>query len=799
MKPGELIYLYRGWVRAKPMRETLAAVGIAIGVALVFATIAANLSISSSANRIITSLAGTAQLQASSRDPNGAPERTLHLPGVSVSANALEAPITLSHGERVIATEIVGAGPGVVMLNPTIGNVAPSDGLMLPSNLAVALGVKRGQSVAIAARGRATVEVVQQILGSETVGALSESRIAFAPLGYAQRLLGLPGRVSTILVHADNLKVAEASLKRAVEPGMEVTNSATDTALLNEALKPQDQSTSLFALLGILVGVLLVVTTTMLSMADRREELAELRLLGYSPKQLVQIVLSQGFILGGASSLVGVAGGWVLAVTAFRANPAYLASAFPFGSGTVVSIPLAVGVWFAGTVLACLCVSVALAGHGPAARVDARTRRRSLAIAVGLLAGSLTMLTILPLLSALLLAGALFLAVPAWLSGATRLADRDVKWPMIAAGSIRSSQVRSIGLAATAAVGVFGAVIAQGTHADLLKGLERGYKQYVESADVWVSAPSDDLATSPFPERGLATKIQRVPGVRSVRPYYGGWIDMATHRVWLIARSSHRILPLGQVIQGDAITAEWRLREGGWVATSDQLARTLKAHIGGFVTVPTPTGPERYRLAATTTNLGWSSGVLFLPASDYVRYWPGAIPTALEIEGHPNLATIQRITGPGLSVQMSSDRARIADALPRQGLQRLSQIAWLLVIAATLAVALALCASMFQRRDEFASLGLQSFKPRQIQWILAWEAILVTGSGAVLGALAGMYGHFAADRYLHDTTGYPIVWSLGLPTVVLTLSAVAIVTALVLIVPGRSAARSPLRLALEGR
>jgi putative ABC transport system permease protein len=152
-----------------------------------------------------------------------------------------------------------------------------------------------------------------------------------------------------------------------------------------------------------------------------------------------------------------------------------------------------------------------------------------------------------------------------------------------------------------------------------------------------------------------------------------------------------------------------------------------------------------------------------------------------------------------LSVQASSERAMIADALPRQGLERLSQIAWLLVIAATSAVALALCASMFQRRDEFASLRLQSFTPRQIQKILGWEAILVTGSGALLGALAGMYGHLAADRYLHDTTGYPVVWSLGLTTVILTLLAVSFVTILILIVPGRTAARSPLRLALEGR
>jgi putative ABC transport system permease protein len=799
VKPGKLLYLYGGWVRANRVREVLAAGGIAIGVALVFATVTANLSIGSSANRIITGLAGSAQLQATARTPNGVPAKPIVLSGVSAAANVLEVPITITHNDRQIATQIVGAGAGIVVLNPMIGNVPPTEGLMFPSSLADSLGVRRGDVVTITARGRAIRQVVQRVLGAETIGVLAESNIAFAPLSYTQRLLDVPDVISTILVRAEpgKIGVAEASLKRSLEPAMEVTNSKTDTTLLGEALKPQDQSTALFVLLGILVGVLLVVTTTMLSLADRRQELAELRLQGYAPRQLAQIVFSQGIILGAASSFIGVAGGWVLAVSVFRSNPAYLASAFPFGSQTVISIPLAIGVWVAGTLVACACVSVSLAGKRSTTMSIQRSRLSGIALV--LLAGSLLALSAVPLIAALLLAGALFLMVPVWLATVVRFADGEAKWPMVAAGSIKASQLRSIGLAATAAVGVFGAVIAQGAHSDLLKGLERGYAQYVGSANVWVSAPSDDLATTPFPERGLAGQIRGVRGVTAARPYYGGWIDMGSRRVWLIARSSPQIIPAGQIVRGTASVAEQRLRQGGWIAVSDQLAHTLGVHIGDPVTIPTPRGPRRYRLAATTTNLGWSSGVLFLPSSEYVRYWPNPTPTALEIDGNPNLSVVQRIVGPGLSVQASGQRASIANALPRQGLERLSQIAWLLVIAATVAVALALCASMFQRRGQLASLRLQSFTPRQIQMILSWEAALVVGSGALLGAVAGLYGHFAADTYLRESTGYPVAWSTGFPMVLWIVFAVAIVTVVILVAPGRSAARSPLRLALEGR
>lgn len=274
---------------------------------------------------------------------------------------------------------------------------------------------------------------------------------------------------------------------------------------------------------------------------------------------------------------------------------------------------------------------------------------------------------------------------------------------------------------------------------------------------------------------------------------------MAGRRVWLIAHSSPILLPSGEIVQGNEAIAEQHLREGGWVVLSDQLARAISAQIGSTVTIPTPAGPKMYRLAATVTNLGWSSGVLFLPVIDYMRYWPLPAPSALEIDGQPSLDEIQRVVGPGLTVQTSSQRAVAADALPRQGLERLSQIAWLLVVAATLAVALALSASIWQRRSELASQRLQSFTPRQLQTILACEALLIVGAGAVLGALAGAYGHFASDRFLRDSTSYPVAWSLGLPTMIGTVILVAVATVLILAVPGRIAARSPLRLALDGR
>ena len=619
MTLGKLLFLYAGWVRGKPTREALAAFGVAVGVALVFATLTANQSIGGASDQIMGRLAGSAQLQANARSPEGVEEASLNLrstpAGVAETAFALQASAAIiSHGKTVV-TQLLGVSPAAVTMNTAVADVPfATNGLVLPAALAAKLDVTNRAIVTVAARGRATRVPVQAVLGTETIGPLAYSLIAAGDLQYVQRLLGLPGRVSLILarVKPGQQATARAALAQRIGPGMEVTDASSEQRLLAQALLPQNESTSFFALLGVLVGVLLAGSAMMLTMADRRDELKALRLQGFSRRQLVAIVISQGVILGATASLAGVAVGYVLAISLFAGSPDYLASAFPLGTQTTVSATLALGVWAGGVAITCLCVAPAL--RRPRRLHEAPHKGlQMLACGVVLAAGAM-LVGSRSLVSAALLTAGLLLAVPAWLGGVVRAAE----WPswsarlrrlVIAAGSVRALETRAIALTCTAAVGVFGAVVAQSTHRDLLAGLERGYARYVGSAPIWVTSPGDDLATSSFPAGSLAERIARLPRVKMVRPYYGGWLDDAGRRVWLIARNPG--VPAGELIQG-------RQPRPGTTALSLQLAHALHAHLGTRITVPTPQGAQRLTVVATTTNLGWSSGVMFLsPATTH--------------------------------------------------------------------------------------------------------------------------------------------------------------------------------------
>ena len=102
--------------------------------------------------------------------------------------------------------------------------------------------------------------------------------------------------------------------------------------------------------------------------------------------------------------------------------------------------------------------------------------------------------------------------------------------------------------------------------------------------------------------------------------------------------------------------------------------------------------------------------------------------------------------------------------LARQGLSRMSQITLLLMIAAALAMAAAIGAGIWQRRASLASLRIHSFTPWQLRAVLTFESVLVLGTGGLVGALAGIYGHLLCDRYLRLTTGFPGAVRRGRPS-----------------------------------
>ncbi len=844
MRPYALFYIYRNRLRVHGAQELLAGIGVMVAVALVFATLVANSSIAGSAAQVIHTVVGPANLQLQARDPNGFDERLLprveRLTGVKQAAELLEQDARICRTPtHCVAINLAGTDLGLALLDELahtlpISTLEPG-GIALSKTTASALDIStqaHNAPVSLGLRGQATSLKVAAVLGPEAIGALSQAFVATIPLANLQKLAGLQGRVTRILVQTEPGHEAQvrAELKTIAHGRLTVAPAEQDLTLLRQALRPSSQASAFFAAIAALLGFLFAFNAMLLTVPERRQTIADLRLSGTRRTAIMQMVFSQALCLGIAASLLGLLAGYALSSGFFHQSAGYLAQAFTLGSGTVIGkLPVLLSL-LGGILATCLASAIPLLDLRRGRAVDAvyfeegepgnmlsRQAPRNLACAAGLLLALATaMLVLLPsraLLACIVLALTVVLAIPLIFTGvlgaAQTLSERTDRFTIlpVAIMSLRATTLRSLALAATGAVALFGSVALGGARDDLLRGIEGYIHNYVDGANLWVLNPSDSTAVEPLPTT-YAARIDQIPGVSHVTPFQDGYLNIGKRRIWIVARppaASQAILQ-SQIVNGNATTAAAEINKGGWIAISQQLASEHHVGVGNILVLPTPSGEVPFKIAATTTNLTWSPGAILMNTIDYSRVWSTSAPTALGIDLRPGtnlpatLAAITHTLGPknGTVTLTPSVRATRTSAVAREGLSKLNDISTLLLLAAIIAIAAALTSAIWQRRASLAGLRLSGTAPRRLRRILLTEATLMLTAACLIGAAAGLYGEVIIDSYLRHVTGFPVAriatgWR---PLEIFTL---VIATILIIVsVPGWLASRVPPKLALEG-
>ena len=845
LRPAALIYFYRRRLRAHGAQEALAAVGIAAAVALVLASAIAQGSIAASTRAVVRAVVGPANLQLRARGPDGFPESILQrveaIPGVERATPLLERTVQITGPDgHLVSVYLAGATTSLGVLDG-LGRTLPLDalapgGIALSPEPGAVLGLTQGDvhrtPITVLVRGAAQKLQLNALLGHETVGALAHAGIGVMALTSMQALLGQPGRVSRILVQAAPGRRSDVARRLQALAGrsLSVAGAEQDVELLRQALRPSEQASDLFAIIGALLGFLLAFNAILLTVPERRQAIADLRLSGTRRSAVVQLTLFQGVCLGAAASAVGLGVGYLLARWVFHASTGYLTEGFTIAGGTVVSTTTVALAAVGGVLVTCLATATPLldlrrgrardavyaAGGVPGNALSAGARRWLLTLALALAAVAGVLYAWAPsaaLFASIALALATVLMVPvaftAALAGAHALSERmpRVATLAIALGGVRGTTLRSIALAATGAVALFGSVALGGARANLLSGVHRFAHSYAADAPIWVSERGDTgQATGQL--AGDEAWIERVPGVASVQRFQGAFLTVGPRKTWVIARppgGANRVLAT-QTIGGASVAAiaERRLAEGGWVALSQQIAGEHHAGVGQRIVLPTPTGDVSYRVAALTSNLAWPPGAIVMSTNDFTRAWRSAAPSALAVDPTPGRSAAavrreiaaSRPDGSGVEVATAAEREAKIDTLTAEGLSQLGIVSTLLIVAAILALAAALASSINQRRIALAALRLTGAPPARLRRILLVEAALMLGAGCLTGAIAGVLGQFVIDAYLRHVTGFPVSAGGGgvraVEVCLLVLAAALVVVA----VPGWRASNAPPALAL---
>ena len=177
-----------------------------------------------------------------------------------------------------------------------------------------------GQEVEVAfenGKGRFRVVGLATSLTQTSFGGAS---LLFFERTEAQQLLGMDGQITSIVVQAEEGLSPEALLERieaVLPPGLTAaTGEQQEQSVVEEletALGFFNTALLVFAAVAILVGAFIIQNTFRIIVAQRLRELALLRAIGATSRQIVRMVATEAALVGVVASALGVGAGILLA------------------------------------------------------------------------------------------------------------------------------------------------------------------------------------------------------------------------------------------------------------------------------------------------------------------------------------------------------------------------------------------------------------------------------------------------------------------------------------------------------
>jgi len=637
-------------------------------------------------------------------------------------------------------------------------------------------GFKVGDKVRVLTQ---TSPGVYTITGIATWGSadspLGATITAFDP-ATAARVLGQPGKVNELDVQAKP-GVSQDTLVTRIQdaihtPGVEVVSGLSVTAEGQQAVQQSMSFVGTFLLafgfIALFVGAFVIFNTFSIIVAQRLRELAMLRAVGASRRQVTGSVLGESLVIGLVASVTGVAAGIGLAV-ALKKGLAALGFVIP-ATGLVISArTVAVGL-LAGTLITVVSAiaparraarvppvaamqDVAAEPPRPTARRIARgailTGVGVVMLAVGLFGhvGNGAMLVGLG-------AAGLFIGITALGPLAARPACRFIGAPLGRAGTVGTlgqqnamrNPARTASTAGALMVGValvsMITIMASSTRASVGAVIDSGLRaDFVAASGVGgAGGAGSGIGFSPSVERSLAAlpQVSDVAGVRS------GVVKVFGTVTTVSAVDPAKAAPLFNigVTQGNvaAITPTG-------IAVSTQIASSEHLSLGSPVAVMYPTtGTKTYTVQAIYSQRTVAGGDYVLPLAAAQANFPQALDTTVYVKLNPGVTSAA--ARPAIARVMAAyPNATLMDQAQYKAQQQaqlngifnlMYGLLALAVFIALVGIANTLALSIYERTRELGLLRAVGTTRGQLRAIVRYEALVIALFGAVEGLVLGV-------------------------------------------------------------
>ncbi|MFI1166267.1 ABC transporter permease [Streptomyces sp. NPDC020801] len=651
--------------------------------------------------------------------------------------------------------------------------------LALDAKTAEKVGHRIGDTVRFATDGPTLTMKLVGIVSTDDPRVTAGGTLALFGTRTAQELFHRPGQFDEIAVTAGpgtDEYALRAQVQALLPDGVTATSgaelAAEQSAEIAENTGFLTKTLLVFAGIALFVGVFLIANTFTMLIAQRSREIALLRAVGASRRQVVGSVLVEAALLGLVSSVGGFALGLGIAAAM---RPLLNTTGVVLPGGPLVISPAALLASLAAgvvvTVLAAWLPSHRAAKIAPMAAlssVDLAPPDRALAVRNGLgvlltAAGVLVMLYVSTLrtskesnLMIAMLGGVLTL-------GGVMVLAPLLSRPLIALAGTVTTRFFGVGgklakqnalrnprrTAATASPLMIGLALITG----LAVGGHSAQRAMAQEATQGLAA---DYQVNYSTARGLdadaATKVARVPGVAAAAPVVSAELDTRGHSASIIGTDPEAF---GKAVQLDFRAGSLREIGPGKIAVSDKFAEQTDLHVGDVID------------AAMGANTGkaWKKSLAIVGIYAKTRVTDDALGTLVDVLPHSATKHLDKLlvkTDTGKSASLEGMiRAALGDSpllevRSREQLIKdnnesitkvLSMIYGLLgmaVVIAVLGVVNTLALSVFERTREIGMLRAIGLGRAGIRQMIRLESVVISLFGAVPGIGTGIFLAWAA-------------------------------------------------------
>jgi putative ABC transport system permease protein len=624
---------------------------------------------------------------------------------------------------------------------------------------------KVGDHVRVLLSGPPQTFTLSGIVKFGTANNLAGATIAAFKLPVAQRLFGEVGHYDAIDIltspGADKSTVQHAiaaTLPRGVEVVTGQTVATEQSNDVNQSLSFFSTALLVFAFISLFVGGFTIFNTFSITVGQRTRELALLRIVGASRRQVFRSVLAEAVIVGTMASLVGLGLG-VLAALGLEALLKGFGITLPSGSlvfeGRTIIVALLVGVGV--TVVSAVGPARRAVRIPPvAALADYRadegesSRRRIVIGSVIALLGvaSLVFGLTKPAIELVGLgAFAIFIGIgmlaPVVARPMASVIGRPLARVFGIAGKLgRENSMRSprrtaqtasalmVGLALVATIAVFGASLSKSATSSVDNAINANY----------IITSSAQGGAGGF-SNSVSSAAAKVPGVTAVSTVYQGAFELRRSVSNLTAVSTDQ-LPNTVILRMDSGHGASSLA-AGQLLIDTTTANTKHLSVGSVVPVTfAQTGSSTLRV-----------GGIFKPNAllgSYVvgdRYFlahfdnPLPVAVLLQTENGSSATSkaVDRGLGayPNLKIQSKAAFKKSQEQQIKQLLGLIYALLALAVLIALIGIVNTLMLSVFERTHEIGLLRAVGMKRRQLRAMIRSESVILAIFGAIIGIIVG--------------------------------------------------------------